>query len=126
MRVLLVCAVCVDGSLKLHTRRRFVRLLWGAQVEPGDGGAPAFVVWLFMYGYNITPPPGGCSDGGAPFEGVSELFQYDDAALDFLQQIDLGVSLSTASAPHPSLCWQPEHSSKCHSQLPNRLCVAKV
>jgi hypothetical protein len=76
------------------------------EVEAGPDEAPdrplpkpAFVVWLFAYGYNITASPVD-STGGGP---VAELFPYDDAAFDFLQQIDLGVLCCPSSPCFPLL-----------------------
>eukprot|EP00037_Helgoeca_nana_P031787 m.410511 g.410511 ORF g.410511 m.410511 type:complete len:552 (+) comp28467_c0_seq11:182-1837(+) len=95
---LIPCGVCADEirALRLLTQEPTARAMSSTseiEVEAGPDEAPdrplpkpAFVVWLFAYGYNITASPVD-STGGGP---VAELFPYDDAAFDFLQQIDLG------------------------------------
>eukprot|EP00041_Stephanoeca_diplocostata_P014825 m.279865 g.279865 ORF g.279865 m.279865 type:complete len:417 (-) comp19814_c0_seq7:253-1503(-) len=60
------------------------QLAQGASHE--DAQEPAFIVWLFAYGYNIT---------GTAFDPVSssipEVYPFTDAVADFLQQLDMGI-----------------------------------
>eukprot|EP00035_Acanthoeca_spectabilis_P007210 m.133764 g.133764 ORF g.133764 m.133764 type:complete len:520 (+) comp13848_c0_seq1:88-1647(+) len=54
--------------------------------KPDDSPVkPAFAVWLFAYGFNITPA---CSSSS--YQPLTELFPYDTTAMDFFQQLDMG------------------------------------